>query len=83
MTDRSPDLNPPATRVSETRARAGFRDRPVLVVLAVSLLLAVLALFGLWAVQSDDMAGASGDTAASDRRDAEAFDQTVQPAKSD
>jgi hypothetical protein len=83
MTDRSPDLDPPATRLSETRARGGFRDRPVLVVLAVSLLLAVLALFGLWAVQSDDMAGAKGDAGRMDRRDAENFDQTIQPPKGD
>ncbi len=82
MTDRSPDLDPPATRLSETRARGGFRDRPVLLVLAVSLLLATLALFGLWAVQSDEMASAKADAGA-DRRDAEAFDQTPQPAKGD
>jgi len=82
MTDRSPDLDPPATRLSETRARGGFRDKPVLLVLAVSLMLAALALFGLWAVQSDDMATTKADAGA-DRRDAESFDQTIQPPKGD
>ena len=81
MTDRPNDMDPPAQRIAETRARQGFRDRPVLVVLAVSLLLAVLALFGLWAAQSGDMEGAR--TNAEAQRDARAFDQPQQPAKGD
>jgi len=81
MTDRSNDIDPPVQRLGETRARQGFRDRPVLVVLAVSLLLAVLALFGLWAAQSGDMQSTRTDAEA--QRDAQAFDQTQQPAKGD
>jgi len=81
MTDRPNDMDPPAQRIAETRARQGFRDRPVLMVLAVSLLLAVLALFGLWAAQSGDMESTRTDAEA--QRDARAFDQPQQPAKGD
>ena len=80
MTDR--DIDPPAPRLSETRARQGFRDRPVLLVLAVGLLLAVLALFGLWAARSGQLATTNPD-AGMDRRDAATFDQPTQPPKSD
>jgi hypothetical protein len=82
MTDRTPDLDPPAPRVAETRARQGFRDRPVLVVLAVSLLLAVIALFGLYFARAGQLESTNAD-AGRDRRDAESFNTTPQPAKSD
>ena len=81
MTDRSPDLDP-APRVSETRARQGFRDKPILFVLGIGLLLAVLALFGLWAARSGQLQTTNAD-AGLDRRDAEAFDQPAQPPKGD
>ena len=82
MTDRSPDVDPPATRLSETRARQGFRDRPVLLVLVIGLILAVLALFGLWAARSGQLETTNAD-AGMDRRDAATYDQTIQPPKSD
>ena len=81
MTDRSPDLDP-APRVSETRARQGFRDKPVLFVLGIGLLLAVLALFGLWAARSGQMQTTNAD-AGQDRRAAASFDQPAQPPKGD
>ncbi len=82
MTDRSPNTDPPAPRVQETRARQGFRDRPVLIVLAVSLLLAVIALFGLYFARAGQLETTNAD-AGLDRRDAEAFDTTPQPPKGD
>ena len=81
MTDSTPPV-PPGPRVPETRARQGFRDRPVLVVLGVSLLLAVIALIGLFLAQNDQMRTMNAD-AGLDRRDAEAFSQTPQPPKGD
>ena len=81
MTDRDPALDP-APRVSETRARQGFRDRPVLLVLGIGLLLAVLALFGLWAARSGQMETTNAD-AGLDRRDAATYDQVPQPPKND
>ena len=82
MTDRTPDLDPPAPRVAETRARQGFRDRPVLIVLAVSLLLAVIALFGLYFARAGQLESTNAD-AGLDRRDAESFDAPLQPPKGD
>jgi hypothetical protein len=81
MTDRNTDLDP-APRVSETRARQGFRDKPVLFVLGIGLLLAVLALFGLWAARSGQLQETNVD-AGRDARDAAAFDQPAQPPKGD
>jgi hypothetical protein len=80
MTDRTPDLDTPAPRLAETRARQGFRDRPVLIVLAVSLLLAVIAVFGIMLWQPGQLASLNAD-AGHDRRDAEAFDTPVQAPK--
>ena len=82
MTDRGPDIDPPPVRMSETRARQGFRDRPVLLVLGIGLLLAVLALFGLWAARSGQLESTNAD-AGMDRRDAATYDQTIQPPKGD
>ena len=76
----TPDLDPPPQRMAETRARQGFRDRPVLVVLAVSLLLAVIALFGLYFANQGQLLSTNAD-AGLDRRDATAYDAQVQPAK--
>ena len=80
MTDQAPESQ--ATRVSETRARQGFRDRPVLLVLAASLALAVLALIGLWFMRSGEFQNADAD-AGLDARDTATMTQTVQPAKGD
>ena len=82
MTDRSPNIDPPGPRMAETRARQGFRDRPVLIVLAASLLLAVIALFGLYFARAGQLETTNAD-AGLDRRDAEAFDTTPQPPKGD
>ncbi len=78
----TPDLDPPPQRMAETRARQGFRDRPVLVVLAVSLLLAVIALFGLFFVHNGALRSTNAD-AGLDRRDGEAYDLQPQPPKGD
>ena len=78
----TPDLDPPPQRMAETRARQGFRDRPVLVVLAVSLLLAVIALFGLYFANQGALLDTNAD-AGLDRRDAEAYDAQIQPPKGD
>ena len=83
MSDRSPDLDAPAApRVSETRARQGFRDRPVVFVLLIGLALAVLALFGLWFARSGQLATTEADVG-HDSRDAVAYDSPVQPPKGD
>ena len=82
MSDRSPDLDPAGPRVSETRARQGFRDKPVVFVLGIGLLLAVLALFGLWFARSSQLQTTEADVG-HDRRDAEAYSQPVQAPKSD
>ena len=81
MTDPAPGPDH-APRVSETRARQGFRDRPVLLVLGIGLLLAVLALFGLWAARSGQLETTNADVGL-DRRDAATYDQPSQPAKGD
>ena len=78
----APDLDPPPQRMAETRARQGFRDRPVLVVLAVSLLLAVVALFGLYFARAGQLESTNAD-AGRDRRDAESYDAQIQPPKGD
>ena len=82
MSDPTPDLDPPAPRVAETRARGGFRDRPVLIVLAVSLLLAVIALFGLYFARAPQLESTNAD-AGLDRRDAESYDAQLSPPKAD
>ena len=82
MSDRTPDLDTAGPRVAETRARQGFRDRPVLIVLAVSLALAVLAVFGIMLWQPEQLRSLNAD-AGRDRRDAEAFDTPVQAPKGD
>ena len=76
----TPDLDPPPQRMAETRARQGFRDRPVLVVLAVSLLLGVIALFGLYFAKAGQLESTNAD-AGLDRRDAETYDAQVQPPR--
>ena len=78
----APDLDPPPQRMAETRARQGFRDRPVLVVLAVSLLLAVIALFGLYFARLGQLESTNADVGL-DRRDAETYDAQIQPPKGD
>ena len=78
----APDMDPPPQRMAETRARQGFRDRPVLVVLAVSLLLAVIALFGLYFANQGQLLTTNAD-AGLDRRDAETYDTQLTPPKGD
>lgn len=78
----APSDQPPGPRVSETRARGGFRDRPVLIVLAVSLLLAALALFGLFFSRSEQLETTNAD-AGLDRRDAQESTTQLQPPKGD
>jgi hypothetical protein len=77
-----PSDQPPGPRVSETRARGGFRDKPVLWVLAGSLLLAVILVMGamLWAPGKQESLDAD---VGRDRREAELFETTPQPPKGD
>lgn len=77
-----PSDQPPGPRVSETRARGGFKDKPVLWVLGIGLLLAVVALIGLFLANNSRMETMDADTGR-DRRDAEMFDQTPQAPKGD
>ena len=72
--------DPPSPRYPETRARQGFRDQPVLIVLGVSLLLAVIALFGLYFARAGQLESTNAD-AGLDRRDAAAYDAQIQPPK--
>ena len=81
MTDRT-NLDTPGPRVGETRARQGFRDRPVLIVLAVSLLLAVLAVFGIMMWQPDRLQDLNAN-AGRERSDAESYSTPVQAPKGD
>lgn len=48
--------------ITAPRARQGYRGRRILWVLAASLALVVAALFGTWAVRSNDLAGADQPT---------------------
>jgi hypothetical protein len=82
MTDRTPEGDAPAPRVSETRARQGFRDRPVVFVLVIGLALAVLALFGLFFARSGQLSTTNAD-AGMDRRDAATYSDPTQAPKSD
>ena len=77
-----PSDQPPGPRVSETRARAGFKDKPVLWVLGLGVLLAAVALFGWFFINQPGLETTNAD-AGRDRRDAEMFDQTPQAPKSD
>ena len=77
-----PSDQPSGPRVSETRARSGFKDKPVLWVLGLSILLAVIALFGWFFINEPGMESMDADTGR-DRRDAEMFDQTPQAPKGD
>jgi hypothetical protein len=77
-----PSDQPPGPRVSETRARAGFKDKPVLWVLGISILLAVVALIGLFLANNSRMETMDADTGR-DRRDAEMFETTPQAPKGD
>jgi hypothetical protein len=78
----TPSDQPPGPRVSETRARGGFKDKPVVWVLGLSILLATLALFGWFFMNQGQMETLDADTGR-DRRDAEMFEQTPQAPKSD
>jgi hypothetical protein len=77
-----PSDQPPGPRVPETRARAGFKDKPVLWVLLASLALAVLFVMGAMLWRPDKLESADAD-AGRDRRDAELFDTQRQPPKGD
>ncbi len=77
-----PSDQPPGPRVSETRARAGFRDKPVLWVLIASLALAVIFVMGAMLWRPDKQESLDVD-AGRDRRDAELFNETPQPPKGD
>ena len=81
MTD-APSDQPPGPRVAETRARGGFKDKPVLWVLALSILLAVLALGGWYLINKPGLESTKADIGR-DRRDAELFNETPQAPKSD
>lgn len=73
---------PPGPRVSETRARGGFADKPVLVVLVVSLALAVVLVMGamMWAPGKTRSMNAD---AGLDGREAVETTTTLQPPKGD
>ncbi len=53
-----------SARLEATQARQGSWDRDVLLVLAVSTLLAAIVLFGLWALNAPDFAAAEAQQAA-------------------
>jgi hypothetical protein len=77
-----PSDQPPGPRVSETRARAGFKDKPVLWVLVASLALAVVLVMGAMLWRPDRLESMDAD-AGRDRRDAELFQTTPQAPKGD
>ena len=77
-----PSDQPPGPRVSETRARGGFKDKPVLWVLAASLALAVVFVMGAMLWQPNRLESMDADTGR-DRRDAELFQTTPQAPKGD
>ena len=78
----TPTDQPPGPRVPETRARAGFKDKPVLWVLIISLALAAVLVTGTMLWNTDKQESLDGDVGR-DRRDAEMFDQAPQAPKSD
>lgn len=77
----TPTDQPTGPRVPETRARAGFTDKPVLWVLVISILLAVLTLGGWYLINKPGLDSLNAETG--DRQDSASFDTTVQAPKSD
>lgn len=53
----------PPRKINATRARQGRMGRPVVVVLAVSTLLAGIALFAAWGWRADDLASTAPNNA--------------------
>jgi hypothetical protein len=78
----APSDQPPGPRVSETRARGGFADKPVLWVLVASLALAVIFVMGIMMWNQDRQRSMNAD-AGLDRRDAAGTTTTLQPPKGD
>jgi len=73
---------PPGPRVSETRARGGFADKPVLWVLVVSLALAVVLVMGAMMWSPGKTRSMNAD-AGLDGREAAETTTTLQPPKGD
>jgi hypothetical protein len=61
MTDQDPGTA--SARLSATRARQGRRGKPVAWILAISTVLAIVALFSVWGWRSDDLASAEAERA--------------------
>ena len=78
----APSDQPPGPRVSETRARGGFRDTPVLWVLVGSLALAVVLVFGAMLWNPGKQRSMNAD-AGLDQREAVGADTQLQPPKGD
>jgi hypothetical protein len=66
-----------APRLNTTRARQGRSGKPILWVLGISTTLAVLVLFGAWALKSGDLASTQP-SPATKQAAAESFD-TAEP----
>ena len=61
------------TPINATRARQGRMGRPIVVILVISTLLAIIALFAAWGWRADDLASTAPDNARQPS-DAAAFD---------
>ncbi|MDP1601119.1 hypothetical protein [Phenylobacterium sp.] len=51
------------TPINATRARQGRMGRPIVVILVISTLLAIIALFAAWGWRADDLASTAPDNA--------------------
>ena len=78
----TPTDQPPGPRVSETRARGGFRDTPVLWVLIISLALAAVLVTGAMLWNTGKQRSLNAD-AGLDQREAVGTDTQLQPPKGD
>lgn len=78
----APSDQPPGPRVSETRARGGFRDTPVLWVLVASVALTAIALLGWFLINSGQLRSTNPD-AGLDQRTPAGTDTQLQPPKGD
>jgi len=78
----APSDQPPGPRVSETRARGGFRDTPVLWVLVISTLLAALLVGGAMLWNQGRQRSLNADVGL-DQREIAGTDTQLQPPKGD
>lgn len=78
----APSDQPPGPRVSETRARGGFADKPVLWVLVISTVAAAILVTGVMMWNQGRQRSMNAD-AGLDRREAIGSTTTLQPPKGD